>query len=452
MLFRSCLSIPVRIEASRKENGRYELSGQGASEVAFYYDIIETVTRDYLNISEIYSTPILGECIERITNNITDIAWSYIDYKDEYKNVLVPVPFFPRQIALTTGYNWTHYTSSDRFIKESITENITLPIWLIIGTVIFWILLFLIISCKANFRSKKQIKLRKYPKMFMEKLNKTKLLLFCSIIWNMFTVIIFFAQYQTDNIAVVKPETIGSYDEVFNNESIKPIFFNALFNDAKAYAAAKKNTPRGQLWSRIPEDEDEKEKYVFEGNELNSDFIRRVRGAAELLVNRDAVFIGTEQVSLMVKRFACSLTEENEYLKFITIREKTEIEELLGFGVITGHVMYPFIKRKLHLYHQSHIVGNFLHRIDTSVAFMMTGASPRHKVKQTQICSDDSVLDSSTGMFTPDYTYYVKFMEMCLMSISAAFGILIVEKYFIAKKIQHHRLNRSCRPRLLKNK
>lgn len=364
------------------------------------------------------------QCLQLINSNFSDVSNSLVSHSQTCDSFSVPVPFFPRQIYILTGYNLTDYKLHLNSRLTSVMSNLKIfraEVYLLLFLLLAVVLVLVVV--KVKFYSKN---FRKNHKSFTFVLKRRKLKLrFIYFLLNVLFLLLythFTIMYNSQQVVKIPPKVIDSFDKLLNEKSVAPVFFDSLFRDSYAFKWSEINSIKHRVWEKSLKSEGNVVSGV--GLEISLD---RLNALAVKVISQKGVLITSRQTMLLVNGLLCSLSPEGEIWKTIMKKHESENEKLVGWVTRKSFkyeaYMFKFFRRLC----ESDIIRSFFEMIKTDYGYIIKGTSRSHRLEQKRVCQNTDIVRGTSDKFTPPS---LKFFASYGYILIAILLLAVVRLYF----------------------
>lgn len=455
---RVCMVTPIPMTLKRTQTGKYYGDGIGDRQIteaiAFLYEAFANFT------SIVFSTE-NDVCMNRLVDNKSDMTTTVVPFYQSNDIYTIPVPMFEHRMTIFSGYN---ASDPSLFVQETVTAMSNFvklfhrSIYLVSMALMFSLMSYVVLKARVMYcllRSRKSVrsnhKLRYVIRSVLETLRMRsrnfRWIVFLLSIMCFFLITTFTILFQTSQVIQDSPHPIDSYKKLLSIPSAVPGFYNSMAKVSDTFKSAPRGTIQYDVWTRLLELGNRSESYIYNGFEVNPNFIKSIRNhIREMSANRHVIIVSTMTLGLL-KSFFCSLSPEDELWRLIEFYDPSEGQILMGYPLRSEFT--HILSGKLRIMFDTHIAQIFYKRTFDirDVGYSLQSTSRKHQSEQDRLCSQSFRHDQHIIVSSVDYNFYDLFIRILLGIICAAFVCLISENIISCVESKKRRKKRSFRRR-----
>lgn len=442
---RICLVSPAPITVLKRRDGTFKFLGLLGEAIQSGTDLFNQT----FNVTQMKVTSNIIECYEHIKNNLSDFSPTFISYKLAIFGVDVPTPMLPQKIVISSGYNYTNYSlhASSRLVGSALSNFSYMDIscYTTLLLINIFLLALVLIETSIKYRagrikhvSMKRIILLAIKHTRNKKFNK--FIQLSSVTMMFFFTCFFSVGYQSQQLQVDEPTYYKSYDDIINTPNCTPIFMNSVFASSIHFEFALEGSKRKKIWQKGlslgP-------KESFSITHLDTSSSHRIfEMFKNIMFHNNAALVGSEYTAAMMKKFSCSLSDENELFKLTVSQDESETEEeFLGYVVRRYAHLYDKVNDMQRRFFESDIARRFWYTIKVDQASELIGTSKEHRYQQMALCNmDSSKLKNTQNMkvFAPNDQFFSSFFILFFSLFAFAFYALLLE-IFVKQTLKRYK-------------
>lgn len=395
-MIRFCFTTSHPVGAYQKSDGEWTVDGVGADA---YLDGVKTlvlVTRPY-NTS-IYFTTDTNECLDRLTNNESDLSTVYLPIQEFTDGYFVPHPLIGGRLQFIAAYN---ISDSDQPGEDvaTVVDNFQLLDYEVYACSFFLLLSFIlfIIARIWLFTSISHIKRSSRLRRIMAEVGKiffytSTRFKFITALYSMLAFYImtsFLSVYKTSRVIVDRPFLPKSYQDSLDHESSFAFLYDQISNVSSEFRAAPASSLRGKLWKKLTDAHREND---FENMDDPTQFAQLVHNMVFEITQRNSIFIAAPIIIPLLKSAGCGLSQENELHVIKVFADPSEPEFNYGNAVRKNSPFVDFIADRLLILLESSIAahGFELGFDQFEATARIAGTSKSHQWKQRVVCDHEN--------------------------------------------------------------
>lgn len=458
-MLRVCLVTTNRVEVSQAPNGKWRVQGTGSD---MYEEGISLFMQmfQWRNLT-FYLTPLLDECLERMKNNVSDLASNQLSYFRNLTHHSVPVPFLPTQIEMLTGYNLEERNEPAEDTATVFTnfESFHFSVHL---AVLFLMLAFLAIiiaritihtSHRKKFahlhsrrvKCEKSVAVRVCKQMTLvilgESVHFKLIALLCSILL-FFLITSFNCLFKTTRVVVEEKFVVKTYEELLEHKAAMPLFFNAVGSIVDKFEGKPESDVHGKIWSKLASlSHEELAKFVVEGDISGLEAIGVLRFYFKQMNDQKSVALVPSTLTLFLKTLLCATSSGSDIWKILRFVDPSEPEEILGYGLSNHCTDSHHFERGMKRGYESSVLNHYYFRAldvrDILYELQSTPMAKRHK--QNLVCDGESLFDPKPQVNAIPLRYFVSFIIALTVNVLFALMVLTHEKLSAKRKQRQSR-------------
>lgn len=440
-LIRMCVPLPLQTETKMRPDGSHYVDGTMSEVGNELINLLERMSRN----QTFHVTTSTEECLERVKNNQSDIATSFV--QENMSGYRVPVPMFLNKVEFLTGYNLMG-KSFKPMDYGTVFDNATLlqmPVYLC--TLLFLLLFFLVICLRIL--TLKHQRSRKKPKngYFIKRVVRETSLVFYTksesqLINLLFSILCFYLitcfmiLYKTSRIIVEQPYVVTSYEQLIEDKTALPSFFDSMAQVSQKFESAPVETLKGKIWQKLITSGENWKSHVHVSLDYDSLIQIVLDGFRDGDTNHSVLFASSRTMNL-VKSMFCGSSPQNELWRLEVFSDQSEDEELFGWPIspefLAKHGRF-FVLHKRRLFESTVILKFYKWAMDTSsYAYEIAQTDKKHINQQNLACSDDFSLETDIQVKAIGLEYFASFFGFSLFLFFLARMVNVYEILFFKK-------------------
>lgn len=395
------------------------------------------------NVTEFALEPVLDGCIDRLHNNLSDVAAGDLVLADSGVDHKIPVPWRATTVYIVAAYNVTEYEDEQanrgRSFLGVLTNlgNFDASVYPVIMLMLMMFLLICLLDALIVSRKLKNINLyyRRHHRirgltniMFHRMLrNRFATFLMSIAVFLIFTP--FKCMYKTTQIVIDQPDFIQNYQDIIDRNA--SVHWSNLYADIPGLLKpSEDNIKRKDLVYRFYHHAmTHKPRASTRKVKSKQDIIEIIAQKQNKILHQKTVTIGDYVFTERNLAISCAMTFRKQFHRFFKFHDPNQSEHLTGFAL-----RMPINNQKLLRNFRAIFESATIDVRETTLAryiykdFKLNLATEEQYKKQKILCYEEHInFDKTQGIFTSDSIFFASIFFLALLIFTFAFIVLLIE-------------------------